>query len=118
MNNKPLISNASSMCSNVFEELLKPVTSFVQQQDASYKHHHNEKLSYNQFFKLLMYFYATQCDSLKLFINTYLNKGLLSPQLNLQPVPYSTMSEGFERFGSDKFQAVVVFYEKFLVYRQ
>ena len=26
--------------------------------------------------------------------------------MNLQPVPYSTMSEGFERFGSDKFQAV------------
>lgn len=90
----------------VFDQLLAPIISFVEKQNADYADHHNEKLSYYAFFRLLMYFFSVQGDSFKLFIKTQLNQGLLPPKLNLQMVPYSTVNEAFGRFSVHWFKAV------------
>lgn len=89
----------------VFDQLLEPVMSFVEKQNADYAHHHNEKLSYLSFFRLLAYYFSVQQDSFKLFIQTQLNKGLLPPELKLQAVPYSTANEAFGRFPVAWFKA-------------
>jgi len=88
----------------VFEQLLAPLGEFVQKQDAELPRHHNQKFGYYSFFRLLMYFFAADGKSFKLFINTKLNKGLLPATLNLQPVPYSTANEAFERFSVNLFK--------------
>ncbi len=51
-------------------------------------------------------FCVSGSKSLKLLINTQLNLGLLPAALGLQPVPYSTCQEAFERFSPRLFQAV------------
>ncbi|MCP4935343.1 MAG: transposase, partial [bacterium] len=90
----------------VFDQLLEPVDEFVRNQDRELPKHHNQKFSYYDFFRLLMYFFVSEGKSLKLFIVTKLNKGLLAETLQLRPVPYSTFGEAFERFPVTLFQAV------------
>jgi len=92
--------------STVFEQLLAPLDEFVRKQDAELPRHHNQKFGYYSFFRLLMYFFASGGESFKLFITTELNKGLLPAALNLQPVPYSTANEAFERFSVNLFRDV------------
>ena len=54
----------------------------------------------------MIYYFVSGSKSLKLLINTQLNLGLLPAALGLQPVPYSTCQEAFERFSPRLFQAV------------
>ena len=90
----------------VFDQLLEPVDDFVRNQDRELVRHPNQKFSYYDFFRLLMYFFVAEGKSLKLFIVTILNEGLLPPALKLRGVPYSTFGEAFERFPVRLFQAV------------
>ena len=90
----------------VFQKLLEPVERFVQEQSQQLPKHPNEKYTYEAFFRLLIYYFVSGTKSLKLLINTQLNLGLLPAALGLQPVPYSTCQEAFERFSPRLFQAV------------
>ena len=51
-------------------------------------------------------FFLIHPDSLKLFIATKLNHGLLPREFGFSPVPYSTFQEGFSRFPPDLFRDV------------
>jgi hypothetical protein len=82
----------------VFQKLLEPVERFVQEQSRQRPKHPTEKYTYEAFFRLLIYYFVSGTKSLKLLVNTQLNLGLLPAALGLQPVPYSTCQEAFERF--------------------
>lgn len=104
---KPLLHSTKKQSDpTVFDQLLKPIDEFVKQQDSKLIKHHNQKFSYYDFFRLLMYFFIYKGESLRIFINTELNKGLLSSSLRLRSVPYSTFGEAFERYPVALFQAV------------
>ena len=90
----------------VFNKLLEPIAEFVQEQHRQFPQHHNQKLGYKTFFRLLMCFFLIHPNSLKLFITTKLNQGLLPEALGFTPVPYSTFQEGFSRFPPDLFRDV------------
>lgn len=90
----------------VFDKLLEPAYPFVEEQDRKLTRHHNEKFFFPDFFRLLIFFYVSDISSVKLLINTYLKKDLLSPELKLPKVPYSTFSDAFERFSPDLFKAI------------
>ena len=90
----------------VFQKLLEPISEIVAEQNRRIPKHHNEKLGYGQFFNVLLYFFTSELTSLKLFITTRLNQGLLPAELGFRPVPYSTFQEGFSRFSSHLFQEV------------
>jgi hypothetical protein len=96
----------SGIPSTVFDQLLEPVDEFVQKPDRELPQHPNQKFRYYDFFRLLMYFLVSGGKSLKLFLNTDLNQGLLPTTLRLRPVAYTTFGEAFERFGVMNFQAV------------
>lgn len=95
----------------VFEQLLAPIDEFIREQDAALPCHHNQKLGYYAFFRLLIYFFVAEGKSFRLFIEVKLNNGLLPGVLNLQHVAYTTVNEAFERFSvglfRDAFQHVV-----------
>jgi len=78
----------------------------VCEQNQQLPKHHNQKLDYEQFVTTLLYFFTAYPGSLKLFITTRLNRGLLPPSLGFKPVPYSTFQEGFSRFPPRLFQAM------------
>ena len=90
----------------VFQKLLEPVERFVQEQSQQLPKHPREKYTYEAFFRLLIDYFVSGTKSLKLLINAQLNLGLLPAALGLQPVPYSTCQEAFERFSPRLFQAV------------
>jgi hypothetical protein len=90
----------------VFHKLLEPVKDFVKEQDHHLPKHPRQKYAYEDFFCLLIYYFASGATSLKLLVQTRLNNGLLPPELGLRPVPYSTCQEAFERFSPRLFQAV------------
>lgn len=92
----------------VFDKLMEPVERIVSDQTKTLTPHHNEKFSFPDFFRLLIFFFVSGSKSAKLFINTSLNKGLLPQDLNLTKVPYSTFSDAFERFPPCLFRAVFV----------
>jgi Transposase DDE domain len=92
--------------SSVFQELIEPVSQLVSEQNQQLPKHHNQKLDYEQFVTTLLYFFTAYPGSLKLFITTRLNRGLLPPSLGFKPVPYSTFQEGFSRFPPRLFQAI------------
>jgi hypothetical protein len=90
----------------VFKKLIEPVEEFVANQSDSLPKHHNQKYWYYDFFTLLVYYFTSNAQSLKLLIDGLLNKDLLPKELNLRQVPYSTFSDAFERFPPQLFQAV------------
>lgn len=90
----------------VFQKLVEPVEDFVKEQNHRLPKHHNQKYDYEDFFRLLIYYFVGGTTSLKLLIQTRLNAGLLPPELGLRAVPYSTCQEAFERFSPRLFQAV------------
>ncbi len=104
MTNSSPIDLAKTPC--VFDKLLEPVMGFVQEQHKQVSQHPNQKLDYTTFFRLLMCFFLIHPDSLKLFIATKLNHGLLPREFGFSPVPYSTFQEGFSRFPPDLFRDV------------
>ncbi len=93
----------------VFDTLLEPVQNVVEQQEGERTHHHNETFTYRAFFRLLIYYFLSGLPSIGLFLNTYLNKGLLPTALQLQVVPRSTFNDAFARFSPDLFRSVFVF---------
>lgn len=90
----------------LFQKLLEPVEDFVKEQNRRLPKHRNQKYDYEDFFRLLIYYFVSGTSSLKLLIQTRLNAGLLPPELGLRPVPYSTCQDAFERFSPRLFQAV------------
>ena len=91
---------------SVFQKLLEPVEAFVQEQNHHLPKPRNQKYEYEDFFRLLMYYFVSGTRSLKLLIQARLNTGLLAPELGLRPVAYSTCQDAFERFSPRLFQAV------------
>jgi hypothetical protein len=90
----------------VFKKLIDPIDEFVTNQNEKLVKHHNQKYEYYDFFIFLIYYFVSIATSLKLLINTLLNKGLLPNELNLRQVPYSTFSDAFERFSPNLFRDV------------
>ncbi len=90
----------------VFDQLLEPVGEFVDEQDAQLPRHPGQKYEYKDFFRLLIYYCTSGADSLKRLVEVNLNNGLLSPDLGLRPVPYSTCQDAFGRFPPSLFQSV------------
>ncbi len=90
----------------VFQKLLEPVEAFVKEQNHHLPKPTNQKYEYEDFFRLLIYYFVSGTRSLKLLIKARLNAGLLAPELGLRPVPYSTCQDAFERFSPRLFQAV------------
>ena len=115
MTNSSPIDLIKTLC--VFDKLLEPVIGFVQEQHKRIPQHHNQKLDYTTFFRLLMCFFLIHPDSLKLFITTKLNHGLLPKKLGFSPVPYSTFQEGFSRFSPDLFRDVFQYTLKTLSFK-
>ena len=91
----------------VFDKLLEPVMPFVEEQGQNLIPHHNEKFSFQNFFRLLIYFFVSNYKSINLLIDM-LQKGTIPSELNLGNVPYSTLSDAFERFSSDLFKAIFI----------
>jgi hypothetical protein len=89
----------------VFSKLLEPLEDFIQAQNQALPRHPNQKYTYLDFFRLMVYFYVSGSTSLKLLIQTRLNSGLLPSALGLYPVPYTTCQDAFERFSPDLFRA-------------
>jgi hypothetical protein len=57
----------------VFEKLLQPIDDFVKNQDQQLPRHPNQKFGYYDFFRILMYYFATGGKSFRLFITVQLN---------------------------------------------
>ncbi|QTA91544.1 IS4 family transposase [Desulfonema magnum] len=90
----------------VFDRLLEPVSPLAEEQARKLTPHHNEKFSFPEFFRLLIFYFVSGVSSMKLLISTCLKKNLLPPEPNLTGVPYSTFSDAFGRFPPDLFKAV------------
>ena len=90
----------------VFHKLIEPVKDFVTEQNHRLPKHPGQKYDYENFFRLLIYYFVSGSTSLKLLVQTRLNAGLPPLELGLRPVPYSTCQEAFERFSPQLFQAV------------
>jgi hypothetical protein len=88
---------------SVFKKLLQPALEKVEKQKRQLPRHPNQTYDYLSFFRALIFYFTTDVKSLRLFTNTYLNKGLLSPSLGLQKVAYTTFGEAFERFSISLF---------------
>ncbi len=71
----------------VFNNLLEPLEDFIQAQNQALPKHPNQKYTYLDFFRLIVYFYVSGSGSLKLLVQTRLNLGLLPERLGLRPVP-------------------------------
>ncbi len=91
----------------VFDKLLEPVAPFVEEQSQKLTPHHNEKYSFKQFFRLLIYYFVSDFKSIKLLLGM-LRKDLIPPELNLEKVAPSTLSDAFERFPSQLFKALFI----------
>jgi len=89
----------------VFDKLLEPVLPFVEEQSQKLTPHHNEKFSFKSFFRLLSFYFISEFESINMLIDM-LNKNLISSELNVDKVPYSTLSDAFERFSSNLFKAI------------
>jgi hypothetical protein len=90
----------------VLDKILEPIRKFVEVQDQKLPRHPRQTYNYSAFFQTLICFCISEIESLKVFINTYLNKGLVPPALQLPKVPLSTFNDAFERFTPDLFRAV------------
>lgn len=91
----------------VFDKILEPVLPIVEDEAKKLTPHHNEKLSFQAFFRLLIYYFCREdIDSAKLFIISFLNKGVLSPELKLQNTSYTAFQEAFSRFSPGLFNAI------------
>lgn len=90
----------------VFDKLIEPIHGFVEAQSQLLPKPHRQTYPYVMFFRTLICYFASGLPSLKLFINTKLNQGLLPSSLNLTPVPYNTFRDAFERYSPHLFRTV------------
>jgi len=89
----------------VFDRLLEPIDPFVKEQSQKLTPHYNEKYSFKQFVRLLIYYFVSDFKSIKLLLSM-LREGLIPSELNLEKVPPSTFSDALERFPSHLFKAL------------
>jgi len=100
--------------SSVFDKLMEPVQSFIEKQNQELTPHYREKFSYQEFSRLLIFYFVSDIPSIALLLNTYLKKDLLSPELKLSKVPRSTFNDAFERFSPDLFKEMFIYLLKTL----
>jgi len=98
----------------VFDKLMEPVQSFIERQNQELPSHYLEKFSYQEFFRLLIFYFVSNIPSIALLLNTHLKKDLLSPALKLRKVARSTFNDAFERFSPDLFKEVFIYLLKTL----
>jgi len=99
---------------SVFDKLMEPVQSFIEKQNQELTSHYLEKFLYQEFLRILIFYFVSDIPSIALLINTYLKKDLLPPALKLQKVPRSTFNDAFERFSPDLFKEVFIYLLKTL----
>lgn len=99
---------------SVFDKLMEPVQSFIEKQNQELPSHHLEKFPYQEFLRLLIFYFVSDIPSIALLLNTYLKKDLLPPALKLRKVPRSTFNDAFERFSPDLFKEVFIYLLKTL----
>ncbi|MDH3771095.1 MAG: IS4 family transposase [Nitrospirota bacterium] len=90
----------------IFDKLLEPVHAVVEDQAQQLPPTRRQTYPYPMFFRTLICYFASGLPSLKLFISTRLNQGLLPDTLNLTPVPYNTFRDAFERYSPHLFRTV------------
>jgi hypothetical protein len=98
----------------VFDKLMEPVQSFIERQNQELPSHYLEKFSYQEFSRLLIFYFVSNIPSIALLLNTHLKKDLLSPALKLRKVARSTFNDAFERFSPDLFKEVFIYLLKTL----
>jgi hypothetical protein len=64
---------------SVFDKLMEPVQSFIERQNQELPSHYLEKFSYQEFSRLLIFYFVSNIPSIALLLNTHLKKDLLSP---------------------------------------
>jgi hypothetical protein len=74
----------------VFDKLLEPVHDFVEKQAQQLPQSRRQTYPYLMFFRTLICYLVSGTPSLKLFLNTLLNKGLLPDALKLTPFGRTT----------------------------
>ena len=79
----------------VFEKLLEPIEEKLAELEESRAKHHNEKLSWATFMKVLIYFFVSGADS-RNSLETKL--AVADERLRLPRLSRSTISEAFQRF--------------------
>ncbi len=89
----------------LFDKLLEPVESLVNEQNQKITPHQNEKFFFPDFFRLLIYYCISGIPCIARLMSL-LHKGLLSPDLRLPVVPRSTFNDAFGRFSADSFKAI------------
>jgi hypothetical protein len=99
---------------SVFDKLMEPVQSFIERQNQELPSHYLEKFSYQEFSRLLIFYFVSNIPSIALLLNTHLKKDLLSPALKLRKVARSTFNDAFERFSPDLFKEVFIYLLKTL----
>jgi hypothetical protein len=99
---------------SVFDKLMEPVQSFIERQNQELPSHYLEKFSFQEFSRLLIFYFVSNIPSIALLLNTHLKKGLLSPDLKLRKVARSTFNDAFERFSPDLFKEVFIYLLKTL----
>ena len=90
----------------IFDKLLEPVHEFVEGQAQELPQPRRQTYPYLMFFRTLICYFVSDLPSLKLFISTQLNQGLLPDTLKLIPVPYNTFRDAFERYSPHLFRTV------------
>jgi hypothetical protein len=93
---------------SVFDKLMEPVQTFIEKQNQELPSHYLEKFFYDEFSRLLIFYFVSDIPSIALLIDNYLKKDLLAPALKLRKVPRSTFNDAFERFPPDLFKEVFI----------
>ena len=91
----------------VFDKLLEPIFTFVEETSKNFPSHRNEKYQFHDFFRLLAFYFVFGKSSIQSLIKD-LNKGLFAAELNLSSVTRSTFKDGFERFDALLFKNIFV----------
>lgn len=81
----------------VFDTLLAPIMSILQQIEAGRKKHHNETFLWIDFVRILVFYFTKRCGSLNSLVVALENA---DPALGLPVVPKMTLSDAFRRFPS------------------
>jgi len=92
--------------STVFDKLLSPIQEKVEQESERLSFHPREKLNFANFFRLLAFYFVSDIPSLSLLVNTYIQNELVSGELKLPKVGYSTVKDGFSRYSAELFKTI------------
>lgn len=90
---------------STFDKFIEPVRSTVKEIDSNRNVHHNEKLSFQEFFRLLSFYFVSGIESISLLLNRFENR-LVSNSLKLADIPRSTFNDAFERFDVSYFKDI------------